>query len=321
MSERLNGIVVFVQAVEAGNFALAAERLHLTRSAVAKTIARIEERLGARLFHRTTRTQTLTDDGQVYYERCVKALAELEAGEATLHSGRSEPAGLLRLSAPVLFGRYCVAPSMARLTAVHPQLKVDMSFNDRVVDLIDEGYDLAVRVGSLPDSATLVSRRLGAQLMLVCAAPAYLGKHGRPASMEDLRGHACIAYGRNGNQLPWRLNDENGRAHDLTVDTRLRFDDIQAIADAAVAGHGLAWLPCWLVSRYLKRGELERVFDCDRVAPTEIHLVWPRTPYLPAKTRAAVDILLAEAPRRMAASLEPPANELAAAGSGGRVNT
>ncbi len=307
MNDRLNGISVFVQAVEAGSFSLAAERLHLTRSAVAKTIARIEERLGTRLFHRTTRMQTLTEDGQIYYERCVRALAELEAGEAALNSGRREPAGLLRVSAPVLFGRYCVAPSMLRLSAAHPELNVDISFTDRVVDLIDEGYDLAVRVGTLPDSTTLVSRRIGVQGMVVCAAAAYLDKHGRPRTIDELRQHNCIVYGRNGSQFPWRLHEEDGRVRELVFDTRLRFDDLQAIADAAIAGHGLAWLPCWLVSRYLHGGELEPVLDCGRITPADIHAVWPQTPYLPAKTRAAIDILLAEAPKWMASKVERPA--------------
>ena len=149
--DRLGGIEVFVQAAEAGSFALAADRLNLTRSAVGKSIARLEARLGARLFHRTTRQQSLTDAGQAYYDRCVRALAELHDAEAELDSGRRSPQGRLRVSAPLVFGRHCVAPVLRELALQYPQLQIDISFNDRVVDLIEEGYDLGIRIGPLPD--------------------------------------------------------------------------------------------------------------------------------------------------------------------------
>ena len=294
MNAPLSGIDVFAQVVDARSFALAAERLRLTRSAVAKAIARLENRLGTRLFHRTTRSQRLTEDGQAFYERCVRALAEIEAGAAALDSGRREPGGLLRISAPVLFGRYCVAPALLSLSSNHAKLNIDASFRDRLVDLIDEGYDLAVRIGSLPDSSTLASRRIGVQSMSVCAAPSYLEKHGRPDSLNELSRHRGIAYSRSGSQTHWRFHGDDGRMHEVAIDTRLRLDDLQAVVDAAVAGHGLAWLPCWLASRYLPRRELQVVFDESRVASREIHVVWPQTHFLPAKTRAAIDILTAE---------------------------
>jgi DNA-binding transcriptional LysR family regulator len=214
--------------------------------------------------------------------------------------------GLLRISAPALFGRYCVAPALLRLTTTHAKLNIDASFSDRVVDLIDEGYDLAVRIGSLPDSSTLASRRLGVQTMSVCAAPSYLDKNGRPNSLDELRRHKGIAYSRSGNETSWRLHGDDGRVQEVPIDTRLRLDDLQAVVDAAVAGHGLAWLPCWPVSRYLPGGELEVVFDGSRVASREIHAVWPQTRFLPAKTRAAIDMLTAEVPGRVAS---PKANE------------
>lgn len=147
MSEMMDGVEVFVAAVEAGSFAAAAVRLHLTRSAVAKTIGRMETRLDVRLFHRTTRSLALTEDGQGYYERCVRALDELRAGKAALDSGRNEAAGRLRVSVPVLFGRRCVAPVLTQLAAEHPKLELDLSFSDRPVDLIEDGFDLAIRNG------------------------------------------------------------------------------------------------------------------------------------------------------------------------------
>src|SRR5512138_1076673 len=184
MSERLNNIDMFVHAVEAGSFAQAAARLRVTRSAVAKGVARLEQRLGTRLFNRTTRSQSLTEEGHAYYERCVRALAELDAAEAEFDARRSEPSGCLRVSVPVLFGRRCVAPLLLQLANEHRALSVEMSFSDRFVDLVDENFDLAVRIGSLSDSATLAARRLGEQRMGICAAPSYLAKRGMPASAE-----------------------------------------------------------------------------------------------------------------------------------------
>jgi DNA-binding transcriptional LysR family regulator len=299
MSERLNGIATFVQAAEAGSFALAAERMRLTRSAVGKSIARLEQRLGVRLFHRTTRRQSLTEDGQAYYERCVRALAELDAAEAALDTGRRQPSGRLRISAPVLFGRHCVAPVLLDLARAHPRLGIEMSFTDRVVDLMEDGFDLAVRIGTLPDSASLTARRLGTQHMAICAAPSYLAERGRPTSIDELAGHAGILYSRSGHDVQWRVRDGDGRIREPRIESRLRFDDLQAIVDAAVIGAGLAWLPCWLLARHLRAGELTLVMDSEQVLATEIHAIWPQTRYLSLKTRAAIDALVAELPTMM----------------------
>jgi DNA-binding transcriptional LysR family regulator len=299
MSERLNGIAAFVHCVEAGSFALAAERMHLTRSAVGKSIARLEKRLHVRLFHRTTRRQSLTEDGQAYYERCVRALAELDAAEAALDTGRRAPTGALRVSVPVLFGRHCVAPVLLKLARQYPALSIEISFSDSVVDLVEAGFDLAVRIGTLPDSASLAARKLGTQRMGICASPSYLAAHGCPASIDDMSGHASIVYGRNGHTSPWRVRDRDGQVRETLNHSRLRFDDLQAIADAAVAGAGLAWLPCWLLHPRVRAGELAMVMDSKRVLATDIHAVWPQTRYLPSKTRAAIEALAKEIPEMM----------------------
>ena len=299
MSERLNGISAFVQAVEAGSFAQAAQRMSLTRSAVGKSIARLEQRLGVRLFQRTTRSQRLTADGEAYYERCVRALAELDAADAALETGRREPSGRLRVSCPVLFGRRCVAPILVALANQHPGLALEIAFSDRVVDLVEEGFDLAVRIGELPDSDTLAARKLGSQRMGICAAPSYLARHGTPASVAEFRGHAGIIYGRLGEHRVWPVREADGTVTEISIEARLQFDDLQAIADAALAGVGLAWLPCWMLAQHRKAGELVMVMDSERVLAKEIHAVWPKSRYLPSKTRAAIDALVAEIPRLM----------------------
>jgi DNA-binding transcriptional LysR family regulator len=299
MSDRLQGIDAFVQAVEAGSFARAAERLGLTRSAVGKTIARLEHRLGVRLFHRTTRQQSLTEDGQAYYEHCLRALAELESAEASLESGRNIPSGRLRVSAPALFGRYCVAPVLLDLARQHPRLALEMTLDDRVVDLVDEGFDLAIRIGRLPDSASLTARKLGTQRMAICASPAYLAAHGKPKRVDELDRHTGILYSRPGHEAPWRVLDTDGEAREVRIRSRLRFDDLQTITDAAIAGAGLAWLPCWLAMRHIRTGELALVMDARRVLGSDIHAVWPQGRYLPAKVRTAIDTLVERVPVMM----------------------
>jgi DNA-binding transcriptional LysR family regulator len=299
MNERLGGITAFVQAVEAGSFAQAAQRMKVTRSAVGKSIARLEQRLGVRLFQRTTRSQTLTADGEAYYERCVRALAELDAADAALDSGRREPTGRLRVTCPVMFGRRCVAPVLVALVDKYPRLSVEMSFSDRVVDLVEEGVDLAVRIGELTNSDNLTARRLGTVRTAIYAAPCYLAKHGTPTTVAELSGHVGIVYGRPGTQRSWRVRDIDGSLHDVRINARLQLDDLQAIADASIAGAGLAWLPCWLLPQQVRAGELVMVMDSQRVLDAEVHAVWPKTRYLPSKTRAAIDALVAEIPTLM----------------------
>ena len=205
------------------------------------------------------------------------------------------PQGRLRVSVPTLFGRHCVAPVVLELARQFPELNVEMSFSDHVVDLVDEGFDLAVRIGTLPDSASLAARRLGHRRMAICAAPSYLDERGRPKGLEDLQTHRAIAYSRGGQIVPWRVRGEDGNL-EVRVGSEIVFDDLQVIHDAAVSGAGLPWLPCWLVAPQVRTGELALVMDSDRVLSADIHAVWPNARYMPAKTRAAVDLLAARIP-------------------------
>ena len=234
MTDTLKDIPVFVASVEAGSFAQAAVRLHLSRSAVGKSIARLEERLGVRLFHRTTRSQRLTDNGALFYERCLRALEEIRGAESQLETGKHQVSGRLRVAVPVLFGRQCIAPLLIELAQEHPGLELEMSFSDRVVDLVEEGFDMAVRNGALADSSVLVARRLGEHRMVLCAAPDYLFKNGQPQSVDDLRQHTAINYTRAGRVLPWQLMDYDGTSRTFIPRSSLNMDDLQAICDAAL---------------------------------------------------------------------------------------
>jgi DNA-binding transcriptional LysR family regulator len=182
------------------------------------------------------------------------------------------------------------------LARKHPQLQIDISFTDRAVDLIEEGFDLAVRIGDLQDSTSLAARRLGVQHMSIGAAPSYLAKYGMPVDLDNLRGHAGIAYSRGGVLTPWRVQDGEGQPQELRIAPQLSLDDVQAIAGAGIAGFGLVQLPRWLLTRYAQTGELAFVRERCGVGAQDIHAVWPKTRYLPLKTRCAIDALVAAIP-------------------------
>nr|WP_217315640.1 LysR family transcriptional regulator [Enterobacter cloacae complex sp. ECL78] len=306
MTDTLKDIPVFVASVEAGSFGQAAVRLHLSRSAVGKSIARLEERLGVRLFHRTTRSQRLTDNGALFYERCLRALEEIRGAESQLETGKHQVSGRLRVAMPVLFGRQCIAPLLIELAQEHPGLELEMSFSDRIVDLVEEGFDMAVRNGTLADSAVLVARRLGVHRMVLCAAPDYLIKNGQPQSVDDLRQYTAINYTRAGRVLPWQLMDYDGTSRTFIPRSSLNMDDLQAICDAALAGHGIAWLPCWMVIKEIHQGNLVPLFKQAPDVRFDVHAVWQQTPHLPLRVRIAIDMLVKRLPAVM--SLEFPAS-------------
>lgn len=305
MTDTLKDIPVFVAAVEAGSFAQAAVRLHLSRSAVGKSIARLEERLGVRLFHRTTRSQSLTDSGALFYERCLRALDEIRGAESLLETGKQQVTGRLRVAMPVLFGRQCVAPLLIELAQEHSGLELEMSFSDRVVDLVEEGFDMAVRNGTLQDSSVLIARKLGEHRMVLCAAPEYLLKKGQPQSVDDLSQHTAINYLRAGRVLPWQLMDSEGTSRTFTPRSSLNMDDLQAICDAALAGHGIAWLPCWMAVNDIHQGKLVPLMKQAPDVRFDVHAVWQQTPHLPLRVRMAIDTLASRLPSVM--SLDMPA--------------
>ncbi|WP_082746973.1 LysR family transcriptional regulator [Burkholderia sp. MSMB1826] len=304
MQGRLDCIAVFVEAVEAGGFARAGERLALTRSAVGKAIARLEIRLGVRLFHRTTRNQNLTEEGQIYYERCLRALEELRAAESLLESGKLEVAGRLRITLPVLFGRCCIAPILLDFARQHTGLELELSFSDRPVDLIAEGFDLGIRNGALGEATGLCARPLATQPKVLCAAPAYLKGRGEPDTIEALANHDVLIHWRTGHPYPWLLPDADGRLTEVRLASRLRFDDLEVTADAAVAGMGIAWLPRWLVRNRIEAGLLAVLWEERPSASMDCHAIWPATDHMALRLRLAIDTLVENLPR--ASGVNPP---------------
>jgi DNA-binding transcriptional LysR family regulator len=297
--DRLTSMAVFVKAVDLGSFAAAATALGMSSPMVGKHVRSLEERLGVRLINRTTRSQKLTEFGRAYYERCRVVLAEVDSSDAIAADQRVELRGTLRVTMPALFGRYCVTPLLLEFAGHHPAVRLSLSLSDRVADLADEGFDFAIRTGVLPDTAGLVARRVASQRMIVCASPGYLSQHGHPAKLEDLVNHDGVIYGRSRACAPWLFPSEGGSPIEISPRVRLQIDDLDGLADAAVAGFGMAWLPSWLVRGRLEEGLLVSVFPNGPQHLFGVYATWIKTPYMPLRTRAAIDALTTALPRMM----------------------
>lgn len=297
--DRLTSITVFVKAVDLGSFAAAAVALHMSGPMVGKHVRFLEERLGVRLINRTTRRQSLTDFGSAYYARCRTILAEIDSMDALAAEQLSEPRGRLRITMPALLGRRCVTPILLKLAQKYPALELDLSFSDRITDLAEGGYDLAIRTGSLEDRTGVIARRIARHHMVVCASPTYLEINGRPQQLEDLARHQAVLYSRPGWMHPWLFPRDGRSPVEVTPANRLRFDDLDAVTDAAVSGMGLAWLPSWLIRERVQTEELVPLLQDEPAYTFENYALWLRTPHLPPKVRLAVDALAVDLPKLM----------------------
>lgn len=285
-NNRVVDLEAFVAVVEAGSFTAGARRLGRSKAMVSRQVRALEERLGARLLHRTTRSLSLTDAGAAYYERVVEALADLEEATAAVGVLADTPHGRLRVSLPVAYGRHRVAPLLLDLTGRYPDLELDLAFSDRYVDLVGEGFDLAVRIGELADSSLIV-RRLGCTRRIVCAAPSYLEARGRPAVPADLAAHECLIYAQQALGQSWRFAD----GETVVVRGRVRADSGEALFDAAVAGFGVAWLPDFYLGDAIETGRLVEVLADSEPEPVGVWAVYPHRRHLSAKVRLTVDHL------------------------------
>ena len=288
----LAALRTFAKVVELGSFARAAERLELSTSAVSRQVADLEAHLDARLLQRTTRRLSLTDAGQGFYERALQIVAELDDAEASVRAAAAEPRGRLRLTCGVTFGVRYLAPALAEFAERYPQIEFDLDLSDRMVDLVEEGYDLAVRIGPAPQQG-VVARPLGATRMICCAAPGYLGRRGLPplAVPADLERHECLTY----TQVPvpnlWRFDGPDGRRHEVRIAARHRANNGRMLVALAVAGLAVTCEPDFIVAPEIQSGHLVRVLG-DYVAPsTAIAAVYPSRRHLSTKVRRLVDFL------------------------------
>lgn len=291
-TDHLGGITAFVTTAQLGSFTAAAERLGLTKSAVGKSVSRLEERLGLTLFQRSTRRLSLTPDGESYLVSCLNALEILEQAESELTSHTLRPAGRLRIDLPAAFGRKRIMPILLDVTREFPELSLTVSFSERFVDLIEEGIDLVVRIGELEDSSGLIARRLTTQKLAICASPEYLRAHGEPQTPEDLVNHQCVVGFRRNQPVSWLLRQENGDTTRFTPPATHEFSDGDAMLVATLAHCGLSQLPKWLVAKYLESGELVEVLAQYSDSEMPISAVWPKNRRLLPKIRRVVDSLV-----------------------------
>ena len=286
--DRLSSIEAFVTVAELASFSRAAERLQIAKSVVSRQVSALETELGARLFHRTTRSLTLTEVGRSYLERTKQILADLEEANRAVSQLQSAPRGKLRINAPMSFGFLHLAQALPDFMKAYPEVSVDLAMNDRFVDLVDEGYDLAVRIGALEDSS-LIARKLAPVRRVICASPDYIARKGMPHNISDLKKHDCLIY--MSDHPEWRFMNPNGKPLVVAITGRLSINNGDALRIAALEGLGLANLPTFLVGDDLRAGRLVSVLQSVTPSTLTLSAVYPPTRHITPKVRAFVDFL------------------------------
>lgn len=290
--QRSDEMSVFVNVVREGGFSAAAKVLELTPSAVSKQVSRLEDRLNVRLLNRTTRQLSMTEEGETYFQRATAILADIEEAESLVADRHGSPSGMLRVTSSITFGRHQIVPLMPEFLNAFPDVRLQLSLSDNVVDLVQERFDVAIRVADLNDSS-LVARRLAVDRRVVCAAPSYLERYGTPQSPETLRDHNCLVIMNIPSMRDWELIF-GGTARKIHVEGRFETNSGVAVHEAALDGIGIAQLPAYLVAPDLKAGRLVSFLE-DRVAEGKtIYAVYPHTRHLSPKVRAFIDFLVAK---------------------------
>ena len=289
--DNLSELAVFVRVAEARSYVAASRMLGLSASAVGKSISRLEAKLGVRLFHRSTRSITLTDEGAVFHERCKRILEDLEEAQVELATSITAPKGRLRISVPAA-GHRLLMPILPAFRQSYPDVELDIDFSDRLVDLIDEGFDMVIRSGELTDSR-LAAKRLCPFRFKLCASPAYLAKHGVPHEPGDLASHLCLRfrYPSSGKLQEWRLSQPGHEPAELTLPTAITLGSIEATRAAAVGGLGMAYLPDFAVQDALQDGSLQTTLDAYNVIEGSFWMLWPSNRFTLPKLRVWVDFL------------------------------
>jgi DNA-binding transcriptional LysR family regulator len=288
--DRVSQMEAFVAVVDEGSFVAAARRLGLSTAAISRQVSALEDRLSTRLLNRTTRRLSLTDEGRNFYSSAQGVLSELAQAEEEVTAGHIEASGRLRINAPVSFGLLRLAPLWPQFLDEHPDVELDITLSDRLVDLIDEGYDMAVRIGQL-QSSSLVSRRMGATRLCLCASPEYLEAHGRPEHPDELAQHQIISYSLFSSGTRWQFQGAHGE-ESVRITPRMHSNSGDTCVTAAIAGHGIILQPDFLVDDALASGRLVELLPRFQGRTLSIYLVYPGRRNIPRKTRAMIDFLI-----------------------------
>jgi DNA-binding transcriptional LysR family regulator len=288
--DKFTAMTVFAKVVEQGSFARAAERLNLSTSAVSRHIADLETHLDARLLNRTTRKLSLTESGQAFFERCIQLLSDLEEAESLATSSTAEPRGTLKLTCPINFGIRYLAPAIGAFQQRYPAAHFVVSLSDRFVDLVDEGLDLAVRIGEAGNS-NLIAKKIGEMRLICCASPAYLKRHGTPTHPQDLTTHNCLAYSYSKSKNHWAFEDKSGVLFDVPIKGSVEANNGEMLLAVALQGIGIVLDPDFSVSAAIKAGSLVAILTDYQPRRINIYAAYPSRRHLSAKVRTFVDFL------------------------------
>ena len=288
--DRLLSMAVFKRAVEAGSFAAAARHFGISPEMVGNHVRGLETHLGVRLLNRSTRRLNVTEAGSMYYERCTRILSDIQDAEAEVGTLQASPRGLLRLAAPVTFGIRHIAPAVSDYMARYPEVKIDIAVSDRFVNLIEEGFDLAIRIGDLPDS-NLIARRLASARLVLCAAPAYLQRAGHPQTPADLSRHACLIYTEAHAPDTWHFRARDGRTETVNVSGPLTSTNPVFVHRVALAGHGVVLGPSYELGGDIAEGQLVQLLTDWQSRELSIYALYPHRSLLTAKVRSFVEFL------------------------------
>ncbi|AJA09492.1 LysR family transcriptional regulator [Sphingopyxis fribergensis] len=292
LGDRLSSIAVFIEVARSGSFTTAANRLGLTKSAVSKSVGRLEERLGVKLIYRSTRSLSLTSDGEAFFARCSVAFDEIADAETNLSELKIGPRGRLRIDMPAMYGRKIILPLLLEVAKSHPDLHLSTTFRDWVINPVEEGVDLVLRFGDLKDTTGLISRKLVEQRFYFCASPDYIQRRGAPLSWEEIKDHECVVSYRNGAPHSWVVVNESGETIRFIPPPTHEMGDGDAMLAAAVAGCGILHMPEALVRPSLESGELVPLLQHLTPARGSLYAVWPTTRSLMPKIRFVVDALV-----------------------------
>lgn len=292
LGANLNEILVFMAVVDAGSFVAGGQATGLTRSAAGKAVGRLEDRLGVRLLNRTTRTLSLTDEGRAFYDGGLTVIQAINDAEAAVAGRAGTPRGLLRLTVPDAYGRLVIAPLIGEYLAVWPDLQLEVSFTDRQSDIVEEGFDLAIRIGEAPQDTRLVSRVVARYGWALVASPAYLAERGEPMSIDAIGDHDRLVFSSRGRRQGWRFRGEDGTWTTAQGRSRLRLDSGEALCDAAVAGLGLAFLPYFVVETDIEAGRLRRLLPEVYGGDAVITAIYPSRRLLEPRVRRFIDLMV-----------------------------
>ena len=290
----LDGLVTFVQVVSAGSFTLAADLSGHSTSYISKEVNKLEARLGVRLLHRTTRSLSLTPEGELYFQRCCQIIEDAEQAENSIIGKQGEPHGLLRISCPMAYGLSNLSPKLSLFTEKYPKIQLELDLNDRKVDLVSDGFDIVIRAAAHLEDSSLISRRISQSEMLRLASPDYIAKHGMPAHPLDLTRHKIISYSNLKQPNIWGFQDNDGKQIQVHLESHVLTNNSSLAIDLGVAGQGIFAVPRFALKDELATGKLIDVFPDWTKQSIGIYMVYPSRKHMSAKVRSFIDFVLQE---------------------------